>query len=374
MSAAYELLETLQEDTIAVLKSTPTLAHANIIAEQNGDLESEVERLLGFTKSGSGGKRGLVLVVMQPEVTSAEANLPGPPMIVKQEIQVIEHPRINRTAAGTNLRSSHAALLALNALHLHGMGGHATYAEEKPIEPLPMKDGLVSHVVSVFARANGLQGPGKAGAVEAELGGGGDGQAASVLVSIDFAQFGEANSSQIITIGGRQYHMSPFTLDLAYAGRVFPGTDSGVFVGNFVHAINGTSPANRYDPVLTPPHADLTAEVVAFSVFGVSTFRITAKIAGSAGNSIAVSSANSAVSFASATLAGGTDGGSQLTLTTATPGASIRYTTNGTYPTPAAGTLYTAPFPPPPVGTTVRAAAYKTGLNPGDCLEFNITA
>ena len=172
MSAAYELLETLQEDTIAVLKSTPTLAHANIIAEQNGDLESEVERLLGFTKSGSGGKRGLVLVVMQPEVTSAEANLPGPPMIVKQEIQVIEHPRINRTAAGTNLRSSHAALLALNALHLHGMGGHATYAEEKPIEPLPMKDGLVSHVVSVFARANGLQGPGKAGAVEVELGGG----------------------------------------------------------------------------------------------------------------------------------------------------------------------------------------------------------
>ena len=78
--------------------------------------------------------------------------------------------------------------------------------------------------------------------------------------------------------------------------------------------------------------------------------------------------------FTATNLSGGAGSVASLTLTTATPGASIRYTTDGSYPTPTNGTLYTAPFPPPAVGTTVRAAAYKTGLNPGDCLEFNITA
>ncbi|HEX2750245.1 MAG TPA: lamin tail domain-containing protein, partial [Verrucomicrobiales bacterium] len=49
-----------------------------------------------------------------------------------------------------------------------------------------------------------------------------------------------------------------------------------------------------------------------------------------------------------------------LTLSTATSGASIRYTTNGTWPSETAGTLYTGPIT---VDRTmpVRAIAYKTG-------------
>jgi hypothetical protein len=68
----------------------------------------------------------------------------------------------------------------------------------------------------------------------------------------------------------------------------------------------------------------------------------------------------------------GTGGGDAITLTCATAGASIYYTTDGTYPTPTNGTLYTAPFAAPELGTTIRAAGYKTGLNPGDCLEFTL--
>jgi hypothetical protein len=61
-----------------------------------------------------------------------------------------------------------------------------------------------------------------------------------------------------------------------------------------------------------------------------------------------------------------------LTLTCATAGASIRYTTDGSYPSPAK-TLYAAPIAMPAAGTIVRAAAYKTALNPGDVTELLIT-
>ena len=169
MSEAYELLETLQEDVIAILRAAVDVSDGNIIAEQNGDLESEVERILGISKSGSGGKRGLALIVLLPEVSTAESNLPGPPLIVKQEIQVLEHVRINRGPAGTGLRSSHAAVLALNALHHHVLGSHALYAEDQPIQPLPARDGLISHVVTLFARMNGITGPGKPLGVTASM-------------------------------------------------------------------------------------------------------------------------------------------------------------------------------------------------------------
>jgi hypothetical protein len=354
MSAAYELLETLQEDTIAVLKSTPTLAHANIIAEQNGDLESEVERLLGFTKSGTGGKRGLVLVVMQPEVTSAEANLPGPPMIIKQEIQVIEHPRINRTAAGTNLRSSHAALLALNALHLHGMGGHATYAEDKPIEPLPMKDGLVSHVVSVFARANGLQGPGKAGAVEVAMDDG-----VSQIRRWSFLADSAATAGNFtFTITSALLAAPEVVVVPIYEGEAQKGT---AFTGRVLAAMTG--------------NANMAAAGMIFSLSVSLSFLFLTVPPTDNDASLNIQVAHDTdriVSAVSVTTQAGRV--PYITYTCATAGASIRYTTDGSYPTPDKGTLYSAPFAAPPVGTTVRAAAYKTGLNPGDCLEFNITA
>ena len=53
----------------------------------------------------------------------------------------------------------------------------------------------------------------------------------------------------------------------------------------------------------------------------------------------------------------------QLTITTDTPGATVRYTTDGTAPTATSGNLYTGPIT---VGstTTVRAAAFKPGLQP----------
>jgi hypothetical protein len=54
-----------------------------------------------------------------------------------------------------------------------------------------------------------------------------------------------------------------------------------------------------------------------------------------------------------------------VTITCATPGATIRYTTNGVAPAETTGTLYTGPIP---IGrtTTLRAAAYKPAYQPTD--------
>ncbi|MCF7785562.1 MAG: chitobiase/beta-hexosaminidase C-terminal domain-containing protein [Prosthecobacter sp.] len=60
-----------------------------------------------------------------------------------------------------------------------------------------------------------------------------------------------------------------------------------------------------------------------------------------------------------------TIGGSDATITCGTSGAAIYWTENGSTPSPATGTLYTAPIEFIP-GSTLRAAAFKTGLRGSD--------
>jgi hypothetical protein len=64
-----------------------------------------------------------------------------------------------------------------------------------------------------------------------------------------------------------------------------------------------------------------------------------------------------------------------VTLTCATGSSSIRYTTDGSYPSPEK-TLYSTPIDisEMAVGTVIRAAAYVTDLAPSDLLEFTVTA
>lgn len=59
------------------------------------------------------------------------------------------------------------------------------------------------------------------------------------------------------------------------------------------------------------------------------------------------------------------DAAFSLSITCATPGVTIRYTTNGSAPTATSGLIYSSPIPITAT-KTVRAAAYKTGLLPSD--------
>lgn len=229
-------LDDLQTDIEAVLKNTPGLIDAVVSYQDDADIEQKVARQLAPIKGSTTAKPGLAVIVLPPEVSSAESNLPGPPMVVRVEVQCIEHNVINRSAQGTRIPASGAAVRALNALHHRSLGENRFLyaAPNDPITPVRVRPGYTS-----FAAVLELRAPGVAG----------DGRVLQVTVS----------------------------------------------------------------------ESDDT-----------------------------------------------------ITLATATEGASIYYTTDGTYPTPTNGTLYTAPIVGPTIGETWRVAAYKTGLNPSDVLQFTI--
>lgn len=150
-----DLLETLQADVFAVLKATPALALANVILNDAETTDSKIENALK-TLTPTGGKRGLALVVLRPEITEGEKNLPGPPLTLRIEIQCVEHPLLNRGADGTGVRSSQAALNALATLHLRHMGTCLLFADKDPIKPVQVKTGYVSDAVTLYAKFAGL--------------------------------------------------------------------------------------------------------------------------------------------------------------------------------------------------------------------------
>jgi hypothetical protein len=161
------MLETLQADVVAVLKNCPDLADANVMAEDDGDLEKKVLRKLGTLTTGETGKPGLVCVVALPEVTEAESNLPGPPVSVTIDIRIIEQPTINRGTAGTGIRSSVGALRVLGALHLRSMGHCALYAGADAVKPVQVEGGYMRHDVKLSMRYGGIQPPEKPAGVGA---------------------------------------------------------------------------------------------------------------------------------------------------------------------------------------------------------------
>lgn len=65
-------------------------------------------------------------------------------------------------------------------------------------------------------------------------------------------------------------------------------------------------------------------------------------------------------------------GSQSVTITSATSGAEIYYTLDGTYPRSGNGTLYSAPFQPGS-GKTVRAVAYKSGLQASNLAQATFT-
>ncbi len=138
------ILEQIQGDILGALKATPGLVNAVILSANDGDIEGEVTRKLSTL---TGTQNGLALVVLLPELTEAEANIPGPVMEGLIEVQVIEAVTINRSASGTGIRASTAALRALGALHHLRVGNYTLFAKRNPLEPLAGKKGIVTFIV-----------------------------------------------------------------------------------------------------------------------------------------------------------------------------------------------------------------------------------
>lgn len=342
MSATDQLLEILQADVYAVLKNTPGLATANVIADDEGDIESRVARALS-TVTATGGKSGLAVVVLLPEVDQAEANLPGPVMALKVEVRVLENVLLNRNATtGTLIRSSQAAMRVLGALHHQHLGGQFLYAQKNPVTPVEVKTGHVSHAVTLTSPVNGITNPEKPLGVTPDMAPGG------IPATITLAQAGAPTAGQW------------FKLQLGAVLETWTYGPGGVAIGgsNTATADNLAAEINASSTLVSATSAN--AEIV-----------LTALVPGVGGNSI-IPTTNCNYLYMGDAFEGGVDGPPLLSLTCATTGVTIRYTTDGGYPSPQDGTLYTTPVELE-AGTVVRAAAYKAGLNPGDVIEFTIT-
>ena len=342
-----DLLETLQADVLAILKHVPSLAGVNLLAEDEGDMEAKIARKLGTITANDLEKAGLVVVVLLPEVTEAEKNQPGPPLNLTISLQVIEKPVINRGTNGTGIRASVAALRCLAALHLQTIGHAVLYAGKKPVEPLPVKAGFLSYTVEFTLHARGLQGPGKPGAVNVQ----------QVFLPTGIHVF----STDDIFYDGEQIGIPTETWvkdDALSGGRDWWHT------GEF----NGTS---------WPFDCVYSTDVNRWIVRVTNTIMFTAvEDVDSPWQVTTWTPDEFTVAPGGLTVEEVPDSSFRVALTTTTAEADIWYTMDGSYPVPngPSATLKTIDIAGLQVGDSIRAAAYKTGLNPGDVLEFTITA
>lgn len=148
-------LEQDQDDIVARLMADEALASVAVIEQRTGVVESDVEGAIavGNKRPGGTGKRGLVLVVLMPELTPDAIEVPGPRWTARLTVQVIEHPTLNRGTHGTGISAETAARRVRQILHQFANGCGATYAFES-LEPAPVAPGLISYLVG-FQRLGG---------------------------------------------------------------------------------------------------------------------------------------------------------------------------------------------------------------------------
>lgn len=355
MSETNQLLETLQADVLGVLQNTPALALANLLADNEGDIEARVVKALS-TLTPTGGKNGLAVVVLLPEVVESDRNLPGPPLTVKVEIRVLENVLFNRAAAtGTLMRSSQAALTVLSALQLRHLGHSLLVAEKDPLTPVEVKKGHVSHAVTLYAKFRGLVTPRPSQVQVSLAAGSGDGIAVTGTLTSNGSTplvFPATIPSAGTANGRPTYYIVTGAGEFGAIWKTVanPFTGSGDFTGWFLQEDgDGVTWASTAD-VATP-------DLVPAGAWHANTNPLAWR----------------PVSPATGTPVVAASGASTITLTCASPSSSIRYTTDGSYPSPAK-TLYTGPFALPAAGTVIRAAAYVAGMPPSDILEFTVTA
>jgi hypothetical protein len=104
-------IDQLQQDAVDRLTSHAELAGIDVFFEKTKDVASAIEIAVGKTK-------GICIVVTPPTCRNSRPNLPGPYMDETiLEVNAVESPIINESAAGTKKSASYVAELCAKRLH-----------------------------------------------------------------------------------------------------------------------------------------------------------------------------------------------------------------------------------------------------------------
>lgn len=111
---SFELLkglQTLVADRLSADTQISGPPHIDVIAEDLGDIELEIQKRVGAIGSGGG-----VVVVALPTPTAQDARLPDL-LAVEFEVNCIEAAVINRSAAGNKVQGNRLGEIVLSKLH-----------------------------------------------------------------------------------------------------------------------------------------------------------------------------------------------------------------------------------------------------------------
>lgn len=129
-------LASLQADLAAKLNAEPFFAPINVQLERNELYASEIA-LATVWQTPRGGRMGVGVIVAMPEINVEDPDSPGPELVCRQTLTVLEEPNINQNpATGTGIFAEDIGIYLIALLHQFALAQNITlYARGNVLTP-----------------------------------------------------------------------------------------------------------------------------------------------------------------------------------------------------------------------------------------------
>lgn len=115
----------IQQDVFTKLKVESYFANINVVLLREKLFESEVQ-LAAVWQTVTNGKSGLGIIVGMPVVGVEDSDAPGPELLAKLPVIVLEEPNINSSGDGVGIVSEDVAIQVLKKLHQFALAQNLT--------------------------------------------------------------------------------------------------------------------------------------------------------------------------------------------------------------------------------------------------------
>lgn len=133
-----DMLRLLQEDVYGRINNDAFFSDVPVLLARKGLVDSDVETALGGLNE-KGGKSGVCVIVLMPEVEAPEGETPGPVIEVVMSCQVVTRPLLAEDpVTGNGKDAEQIGLNIVNLLHrfIPYRVGSIMMADKKPLRPL----------------------------------------------------------------------------------------------------------------------------------------------------------------------------------------------------------------------------------------------